>query len=211
MIKTEIIPIEYANSVLAENLIFKGGNCDNYLPISFKIYLIKSGKHKILIDVGCITMPGFDMKNFIGPIKALENIGLSADEITDIIITHAHHDHIECAKFFKNAKFYIQKDEYLLGKNYLTENKKITLFKNRKTIYNNIKIIKIGGHSVGSCVIEIETDNKIYVIVGDECYLRTCLTQKIPTGASYGSEENSRKFIEKYSQDKYNCLLLHDE
>ena len=72
-----------------------------------------------------------------------------------------------------------------------------------------IKILKIGGHSKGSCVVEIKDNNKTHVIIGDECYLRECLTNKIPTGSSINPEA-SMNFIKKYSDKKYNVLLCHD-
>ena len=119
---TEIIPINYGKSVLPENMIFQNGAEDKVRPIVFTVYLIKTENRLILADAGCETMPGFVMTDFIGPVKALNNIGISPEEITDLIITHAHHDHIECAKYFKNAVIYIQKDEYETGKGYLSEN-----------------------------------------------------------------------------------------
>lgn len=208
MSKIEIIPVEYGNSVLSESMIFQNGNENKFRPIVFMIYLIKTGEKLILADAGCETMPGFDMHNFIGPVKALENIGISADDITDVIITHAHHDHIECVKYFKNSVIYIQKDEYESGKEYFGGNMNITLFDDEIQICENVKAIKIGGHSKGSCIVEINTESGKYIIAGDECYLRECLDKKIPTGTSCCIEK-SREFIEKYG--KYNVLLCHDK
>ena len=112
----DIIPIDYGNSVLPESMIFENGAENKFRPIIFRIYLLKTENRFILVDAGCETMPGFDMREFIGPVNALNNIGISPEEITDVIITHAHHDHIECVKYFKNAAIYIQKDEYEAGK-----------------------------------------------------------------------------------------------
>ena len=96
----DIIPIDYGKSLLPESWIFENGAENKFRPIVFRVYLIRTENRLILVDAGCETMPGFDMKDFIGPIKALRNIGISLEEITDLIITHAHHDHIECAKYF---------------------------------------------------------------------------------------------------------------
>lgn len=210
MNKTEIIAVEYGNSVLSESMIFQNGDKDKFRPIVFMIYLIKIENRMILVDAGCETMPGFDMKNFIGPIKALENIGVAKENITDIIITHSHHDHVECVKYFKNAVIYIQKSEYEAAEKYFADCTKIKFFDDTLRISKNITAIKIGGHSKGSCVVEINTENKDFVIVGDECYLRECLDKKIPTGSSCCIEK-SREFIEKYSNAKYTTLLCHDK
>ena len=206
----DIIPIDYGKSVLPESWIFQNGAENKFRPIIFRIYLIKTENRLILVDTGCETMPGFDMKDFIGPIKALDNIGISPEEINDLIITHAHHDHIECAKYFKNAVIYIQKDEYETGKGYLTESLNIRTFEEKIQVCDGIKAVKIGGHSKGSSIVEITDADKKYVIAGDECYMRDCLTRQIPTGSSYNPEK-SRAFIQRYGKGRYTVLLCHDE
>lgn len=206
----QIIPIEYGNSVLSEEMIFINGDKNIFREIVFKVFLIKIDEKFILVDAGCETMPGFAMKNFIGPIKALENMSISPTDITDVIITHSHHDHIECLKYFKNSVVHIEKDEYEYGKEYIPDGFKVNIFSNEFSVYKNIKIVKIGGHSKGSCIVEIKINNKTYVVSGDECYLRECLENKIPTGSSV-NQTASKNFIEKYSDSKYTVLLCHDQ
>ena len=190
--------------------IFENGAENKFRPIIFRIYLLKTENRLILVDAGCETMPDFDMKDFISPIKALNNIGISPEEITDLIITHAHHDHIECAKYFKNAVTYIQKDEYESGKGYLAEDLNIRTFEEEMLICDGIKAVKIGGHSKGSSIVEITDSYKKYIIAGDECYMRECLTKQIPTGISCNPEK-SRAFINKYGNGEYTVFLCHDE
>lgn len=210
MKKLEIITIEYGKSVLPESMIFQGGAEDKFRPIVFMIYLIKTEKQLILVDAGCETMPGFDMRDFIGPVKALEKIDIKPDDITDVIITHSHHDHIECVSRFKNAVIYIQRDEYESGKSYFKKDMNIKLFDDEMQVSDGVRAVKIGGHSKGSCIVEVTDDKKTYIISGDECYLRECLDKKIPTGTSY-CPEKSREFIEKYSSGEYTVLLCHDK
>lgn len=205
----EIIPLIYGKSVLPESMIFKDGDKDLYRDILFKVYLVKDGERVILLDAGCETMPGFDMKDFIGPVKALKDINIQADEITDVIITHSHHDHIESVKYFKNAIIYIEEDELSEAMRYIPSEFNVKVFKDEFYLTPNIKIVKIGGHSLGSSVVEIKKDNETLVFAGDECYLRECLTKKIPTGTSV-CPEKSEFFINKYSSDKYTVLLAHD-
>lgn len=206
----EIIPINYGKSVLPESWIFENGAENKLRPIVFRVYLIKTENHLILADAGCETMPGFVMTDFIGTVKALRNIGVKADEITDLIITHAHHDHIECAKYFKNAVIYIQKDEYEAGKGYLAEILNIRTFEEEMQICDGIKAVEIGGHSKGSSIVEITDSGKKHIIAGDECYMRDCLTRQIPTGMAY-DREKSLAFIQKYGKGEYTVFLCHDE
>jgi glyoxylase-like metal-dependent hydrolase (beta-lactamase superfamily II) len=88
-------------------------------------------------------MPGFVMRDFTGTVNALKGKNVSPEEITDVIITHAHHDHIECVKYFENALIHIQKDEYEKGKKYIPDNFKVNLFTDEFTLCGKVKIIKI--------------------------------------------------------------------
>lgn len=208
MSRVEIIPIEYGKSFLDEGSIFQDGSPDKMYPIVFRIYLIKTENRLILADAGCETMPGFDMRDFIGSVKALEAVDVKPDDITDVIITHSHHDHIELVSSFKKAVVYIQRDEYELGKQYFDDAMDVRLFDDEVQICSGVKAVKIGGHSVGSCVVEITDKKEKWLIVGDECYVRECLERKVATGISV-CPEKSREFILKYADSKYNFLLCH--
>ena len=208
--KIEIIPIDYAKSTLPESWVFLKGDKDVKVPIVFRVFLLKTADRLILVDAGCVTMPGFDMVDFIGPIKALKNMGISVDDITDVILTHHHHDHIESVKEYKNAVVYIQKDEYEKGKQYIGTEQTVKTFDDEIQVCDGVKVIKIAGHSVGSSIVEIAGEDKPTIIAGDECYSRQCLIKKIPTGMS-PNPEVSKAFVEKYGSDQYSVLLCHDD
>ena len=201
--------LKYAESVLPESMALYGGSKDNVIPISFAIYLIKTENKNILVDVGCNTMPDFDMKKFYSPEFVLRQVDLSADEITDVIITHAHHDHIEALGCFKNAVVHITEEEYQSGKKYIPKGVCVNIFKEENVIEQQIKVIKWGGHSNGSAIVEIIANDVTHILAGDECYINACITDKIPTG-TYCDPEKSRAFVEKYCGEKYRVHTCHD-
>lgn len=151
--------LKYAESILPESMVFDGGIKEKYIPISFAFYFIETQDRKILIDVGCDTMPGFVMKKQYSPAFVLRTVGVLACEITDVIITHAHHDHIEAVKHFTNACIHISKAEYKNAKPYLYDGMNVNVFEEELVVTEQIKIIEIGGHSVGSSIVEIKTKN----------------------------------------------------
>ncbi len=205
----KIIRIPYAESTLPESWIFDGGKKENKIPIIFSVFLICTDTKKILVDAGCETMPGFEMKNFKTPITVLKEKGIDRADITDVVLTHAHHDHIECVTYFKNATVHIQEDEYRMGKKYLAEHPCVCTFTDEALIEEAVKVVKIGGHSCGSSVVECKTESTVLVLCGDECYSLYNIRNRIPTATSY-SPANSKAFIEKYTQPPYTCLLCHD-
>lgn len=111
-----ILPIRYGETDLKESWIFAGGRDSVRRSISLTVYLIECGNRKILVDAGCDTMPGFHLKYHISPPKALEKLGIRAEEITDVILTHAHHDHAEAVGHFRNAVIYLQRERNTKGR-----------------------------------------------------------------------------------------------
>ncbi len=201
--------IKYAESVLPESMAFLGASKEKVIPISFAVYLIKTKNKNILVDVGCNTMPGFDMKKHQPPAVALRSVGFAADEITDVIITHAHHDHIEALRYFKNAVLHITEDEYSNGKKYIPENMPVHLWGEELLIEEQIKVIKWGGHSIGSAIVEMTYNDEIHILAGDECYTDLNIKNKICTGTFY-DKAKSIEFVEKYSNKKYCVHTCHD-
>ena len=204
-----IIPIEYGKSVLPETMVFENGKKDVFHEIVFKVYLIKIDDKLILADAGCETMPGFVMRDFIGTVKALEKINIHPSDITDVLITHSHHDHIEAVKYFSNAVIHITASEYPSGKKYIPESFKVHIFEKEYAIYPGVRFVEWGGHSKGSVVVEVEAGDKIHLLAGDECYTQENIAQKRCTG-TFCNKEKATEFVEKYSAFQYCVHTCHD-
>ena len=154
-------------------------------------------------------MPGFKMKKYYSPVFVLRQVGLSANEITDVIITHAHHDHIEAVKHFKNAIVHITEEEYLNGKKYIPDDMTVNVLRQEYQIMPQVKIIKCGGHSVGSAIVQIIGNNTTHILSGDECYTNANIAQRRCTG-TYCDKEKATVFVEKYGKDAYCVHTCHD-
>ena len=205
----KIIPIVYGKTTLPESMIFEGSTSEVRRPIVLRVYLIETEGRRILVDAGCDTMPGFILTDFLGPVRALAEVGVTPPYITDVILTHHHHDHIDGIRHFKSARVYLCRDEYEAAKKHLSGIDDLVLFDERIEVCEGITAIRAGGHTRGSSIVSVTADGREYVICGDECYARECLERKIPTGVSV-SPERSRAFIEEYSNEKYTVLVTHE-
>lgn len=79
----KITPVRYGATEIKESWVFRGGDPEKVRPISLTVYLIETEDRRILVDAGCDTMPGFDLKYHISPPQALlEQTGVSPREIT---------------------------------------------------------------------------------------------------------------------------------
>jgi glyoxylase-like metal-dependent hydrolase (beta-lactamase superfamily II) len=93
-----------------------GGSKKEPLDITFSIWLIKGQGKTILVDAGferdIEDAKDFQLSEYTRPDSALQGIGVSADEVTDVIITHPHWDHIDGINLFPKAHFWMQKEDY---------------------------------------------------------------------------------------------------
>lgn len=209
MIKT-VSCITYGYSTMRESWVFEGGSNEKRIPIMFAFYLLETENKKILVDAGCDTMSeNFPMTDFIGPVAALQKQGTQPEEITDILLTHAHHDHAHGICHFPNATVHVEERELEKAGKYFSESTKVHVFRDEYSM-DGITVRRIGGHSAGSCVAEFTLDGKNCVICGDECYSMYNIVHKIPTAKSV-CPEASQAFIDKYANGDYVCLLCHDK
>ena len=54
----------------------------------------------------------FAVKDYIKPSDALAPLGITANDVTDLILTHMHWDHAGGMDLFPKARIWVQKDEY---------------------------------------------------------------------------------------------------
>lgn len=199
------------DSYLSECAVFAGGKQDKMVPIIFGFFCLKTETKNILVDASCDTMGGFAVIDYKSPADSVRECGITPEEVTDIIITHADHDHIDGVHHFPNATVHIQSDEYARsGRHYIPSTMKVQTFENEAQIDDDIKAVRIGGHQIGSCVVEFTYHGERYVIAGDECYTYYNIENHIPTASSHNLD-NSRKFIEKYANGKWKVLLMHEK
>ena len=202
----KLTAFEYGKTEINEKMAFPDGNPEIKLPIALLFFMIEEKDKKILVDVGCDTMPGFPLYEFEKPAEIMKKGGVKPEDITHILLSHSHHDHIDALRYYKKAKVYIQENEKEAAKGYIDDASRLHTFKDQIKITDNIIMKHIGGHSPGSSIIIL---NGNYILCGDECYVKENFSDNIPTGSSYCIEK-SREFIKEYRKDFYTKILFHD-
>jgi glyoxylase-like metal-dependent hydrolase (beta-lactamase superfamily II) len=102
---------------------------------SFYIWFLNGDNgRKVLVDVGCVrdsTNPLAFLHEYQRPDSALQRIKVNADDITDVIITHPHYDHIGGLQLFRKATIWMQKNDfsYFVGDAWQKSASRLGLFK----------------------------------------------------------------------------------
>jgi glyoxylase-like metal-dependent hydrolase (beta-lactamase superfamily II) len=86
------------------------------LDIAMMIWVLKGAGNRVaIVDSGFHRdqyFTQFAVKDYIKPSDAIAPLGLRADQVTDLVISHMHWDHAGGIDLFPNARVWIQKDEY---------------------------------------------------------------------------------------------------
>lgn len=87
------------------------------IGVVFMVWLVRDGSGRnILVDAGfhkdVEEAKQLGITEYIRPDSALLRLGLKAADITDIILSHPHWDHMDGIDLFPNAQIWIQKDDY---------------------------------------------------------------------------------------------------
>ena len=86
------------------------------IDIPVMIWLLKgSDGRNVLIDAGFYRQKFLDQwkpREFRTPAAAVAAAGVAPDAITDVVISHAHWDHVGGADLFPKATIWIQREEY---------------------------------------------------------------------------------------------------
>lgn len=176
--------------ILAKNMVV-GANPKDSITVTAMVWLLKGENGtNILVDAGCLdtakTKPR--SKGYIRPDSLLERINLFPSDITDVIITHPHYDHIGGINLFPKAKIWMQKNdfEYFVGEAWQENGKSVGLQKN--DVRN---------------IIEINLQGRLKLVEGDDIEIMPGIRAYIGSKHSF---ENMYLLVN--SNSKTNKILI---
>ena len=95
--------------------LVKGEDQSKKIDIALMIWLVRGNGRNVMVDSGFYREPFLKQwkpAEYIKPSEAISKLGLKPEDITDVIISHAHWDHCDGADLFPKARVWIQKEEF---------------------------------------------------------------------------------------------------
>jgi glyoxylase-like metal-dependent hydrolase (beta-lactamase superfamily II) len=92
-----------------------GAPKDEKIDIAMVVWLIRGGGRKILFDSGFHReswLKQFPIADYLRPDEAVKEAGVNPEDVTDVVISHAHWDHMGGIDLFPKAMIWIQKQEF---------------------------------------------------------------------------------------------------
>ena len=110
---------------LYHHSVHKFYDVEGFVKLPVTVFLVQGGGKKIMIDTGMSDTeiagkyhhPGSVQPEGYAVYEQLENLGIKCSEITDIIFTHLHWDHVYYLDRFVNADLHVQRTEYQFAVN----------------------------------------------------------------------------------------------
>ncbi|MBZ5495506.1 MAG: N-acyl homoserine lactonase family protein [Acidobacteriia bacterium] len=181
-----------------------GAPASEKLDIALIFWLVRGDGRNILLDTGFHRQPWMDqyrVTDYVRPDEAVRLAGVDPAQITDIILSHAHWDHMGGIDLFPGATIWMQKDEFayytgpawqkggqsggidpedlvnLLRRN--TQRKLRLIDGDDREIMPGIRVFTGARHTYASQYIRVE-GTPSYVLASDNCYLYRNLESRMP-------------------------------
>jgi glyoxylase-like metal-dependent hydrolase (beta-lactamase superfamily II) len=205
----EVHVIEYArsrNQPVAS--LVHGAFADGAIDLPFGFVLARAPGRTILVDTG-FMMEGhgaemavrFDIPYWTSPVAQLAALGVAPGDVTDIVLSHAHFDHMGSIDKFPNARIFIQKREFLSWVEALalpprfgfltaaidlddmltalaaTSGHRLTLIDgDQDDLLPGVHVRLAEGHTLGQQFVALDTARGRFVVTGDCIYSSRNLT-----------------------------------
>lgn len=181
------------------------------------VWLIQGGPELILIDTGLGDVnEAMDVQARYGSdyvasrssgqdiVEGLARLGVTPADITIVVLTHLHYDHVGNNHLFPNARFIVQKDEIELALQppkfcmfyYPEFAYKITSIEDRidaiegdYQVDENVRLLRIGGHTPGCQSVLVDTDEGVVCLTSDVMYNYRNLELDWPTGSFWDLQQ----------------------
>lgn len=188
--KYQVFALKYMDSgtIPAKNMAV-GANEKDSVRSCAMVWLLKGENSKnILVDAGLIDTSKTRIKNYIRPDSILQRINIYPSDITDIILTHPHYDHIGCINLFPKAKVWMQKAdfEYFVGEAW--QDSETSKFYRKNDVRN---------------IIEINLQGRLKLVSGDNIEIMPGI--KVFTGSKHTFEN---QYLLVNSNSKTNKILI---
>lgn len=178
-------------------------------PAVFQSWLVLSGPRRILIDAG---LPKADdrLASITGakPTQGMCEGVIDPLDVTDVILTHLHWDHVGDVELFTNATIHVQRRELsaltgLWGKrpafrdvyaadakiSWLEKNPRLNLIDGEQGVARGVRVAWVGGHTPGSQIVILDLDGVKVVFTGDNVNQSDNLDCDIPPGLLWSMPE----------------------
>lgn len=173
------------------------------IEIAYRLWLLRSAHRTLIVDTGPPTGEGRarGLTEALDASDALAAHGVDAKTIDTVLLTHLHWDHAANIDQFPNAQFFAQRGEieFLCSQRrqhpafdrffsqhvhleHLVDSGRLHALDGDVQIDPCLRALRVGGHTPGSQIFCVDTDEGCAVLTGDAVPLHRNYIDRIPSG-----------------------------
>jgi glyoxylase-like metal-dependent hydrolase (beta-lactamase superfamily II) len=193
-----------------------GADTARRADIALAVWLVRrpDGRN-VLVDAGFYRerfMTRWKPADYQKPSDAVRVAGIRPEDVTDLLITHVHWDHLDGADLFPNARLWIQRDEYAhhvdgagRPRNRTIDSADATMLAalhragrvrlidgDAQEVMPGLTVYTGGRHTHASQYAGVRTDAGTVVLASDNAYLYENLATRTPIAQTLDSASNRR-------------------
>ena len=198
--------VRYATLPTQRSQVFLDGAPEDNGPsrLDYYTWILQSGDRTIVVDTGCRKeIAERRGRTYLrDPIEGLSALGIKADEVKEVVITHLHYDHAGNLEKYPSAQFYLQDREMqfatgrlmcagplftgaLEQEDVLTMvrtvfSKRVTFIDGVAEIAPGVNVFRIGGHTPGMQAVQVWTMRGWVVLASDAAHLYENINARRP-------------------------------
>ncbi|HXT18205.1 MAG TPA: N-acyl homoserine lactonase family protein [Gemmatimonadaceae bacterium] len=185
------------------------------IDLAMMVWLIKGNGRNVVLDAGFYRdkfIQQWHPADFMKPSDAVARAGVKPEDVTDVIISHVHWDHLDGVDLFPNARVWIQREEFehhtdsagtrkdrmidavdapVLAK-IAREGRLMLVDGDAKEILPGISVYIGGKHTYQSQFATVHASSGTVVLASDNVYLYENLARHVPIAQTLDSASNLR-------------------
>jgi len=167
------------------------GEPDAELDLDYFFWVIRDPAGVLLVDTGFAPQAGDrrGREHWATPAQALPGLGIAPEDVTAIVITHAHWDHVGNVGEFPRARLIMAEAEYAFWTSPLAARgqfaahsepaeidvlrraaagDRLTLFAGGHALAPGIELTEVGGHTPGQLIVSVATQAAGTVVLASD-------------------------------------------
>ena len=213
----EVYAVRYATvPAFRVSGLIAGADTSRRLDIAMMVWLLKGPNGRnVVVDAGFYRddfVTRWKPTNFLKPSDAVAKLGVRPEDVTDVIISHVHWDHLDGVDLFPKARVWIQREEFdhhidsagtvkdraidagdakkLAA--IAREGRVMLVDGDAKEIIPGITVYTGGKHTFASQFATVHIAGGTVVVASDNMYLYENLARHVPIAQTLDSASNLR-------------------
>jgi len=232
----EIYAIRYATRDARRADHFIGGDPhDAPMPMDYFTWIVRDKDRVIAVDTGFTAEVAAPRKRtFLRcPVETMGKLGVTPEQVEDVVITHMHYDHVGNFHKFPKARFHLQEKEMhfctghyvryprighsfevedVVGMVRLNFKGRVEMHLGDGEIAPGVTLHYVGGHTAGLQVVRVHTRRGWVVLASDSAhYYEHIFKNRLFVAAFHiGDMLDAYRTVEKLAQSRDHIIPGHD-